>query len=127
MRTRLAQPIAAWVLAAASAAADAANLLALYYDAPGDQLVATIAFRGTRPDHDFRLLWGECHKSSKQGVPYEIAALVIDADGKDAAKRNYTVLARFDLSQLDCRPARVTLRVSPRISRTVLVPARPLR
>lgn len=64
-----------------------------------------IAYRGTRPDHDFRLEWGRC----EPGGP--AVARLIDRQGGDAARENFRVTERFDLAGAGCRPEQVTLRL----------------
>ena len=97
------------------------------YDARRDELVATMIYRGTNPDHTFTLQWDVCHGSADSGQPYEIAAEVLDDQWNDAALHSYRKTVRFGLSILACRPARVTLRIAPRFYYTVLVPQVPAR
>ncbi len=118
---RLAPALCSLLLMVASLPAKAANLLDLVYDKAANELVATIVYDGTNANHKFRLEWGPCQAISGP-VPYDAGADVIDEQGMDIATREYTVKARFGLGGFPCRPALVTLRMGPRINRTVLVP-----
>ena len=82
-----------------------------------DALVVDIAYRGTQPGHPFSVHWGECR-------PHTVGRLV-DEQGADAAREDFRVRQRFGIASLDCRPAKVTLRLGPVSHATVSVPARP--
>src|ERR1019366_2077262 len=56
-----------------SGVAQGDNFANVYYDARKDQLVVTLFYRGTNPDHSFSLQWGTC-KDSADGTTREIAA-----------------------------------------------------
>jgi hypothetical protein len=94
----------------------------VYYDSRADQLVVTMIYRGTNPNHTFTLQWGQC-----QGVngsnPQEVAVQVLDSQWQDEALRPYRRTVRFSLAGIPCRPAKVTLRTAPRFIYTVLIPA----
>jgi hypothetical protein len=92
-------------------AALADNFAKIYYDSRKDQLVVTMSYRGTNPDHTFSLKWGPCAKST-------------DGSGHDAAQQNFKTTTRFDLNDIPCRPARLTLRTAPRFYSVVQIPAR---
>lgn len=87
------------------AAAPAADILSARYDAVAGELVVEIAYRGTRPGHDFRLEWGRCEPGGAA------VARLIDRQGGDAARENFRVTERFDLAGAACRPEQVTLRL----------------
>ena len=99
----------------------AADILRAWHDPARDEIVADIAYRGATDDHDFRLIWGQCHLEG--GDPRGIAARVVDAQGKEIARRDFVARARFSLEGLECRPAHVTLRVGRASHQTVFVPA----
>jgi hypothetical protein len=65
-RARCARPALLLALAAAmlTTAARADNFANVYYDTAKDQLVVTLFYRGTNPDHRFSLKWGECKTSA---------------------------------------------------------------
>ena len=104
-------------------AALADNFAKAYYDARKDQLVVTIFYRGTNPDHTFSPKWGPC-KQSTDGNGRAIDAEVIDSQWQDSAQQSFKKTTRFDLDDVQCRPAKVTLRTSPRFYYTVQLPAR---
>lgn len=109
----------------ASRIARADNFSDVHYDAPGDQLVVTMTYRGTNPDHTFSVKWGPC-KDGKSGG-HEIEANVLDGQWQDAAQRNFRKTTHFSLADLNCRPAKVTLRTAPRFYYTVQIPARSIQ
>lgn len=101
------------------------NFSDVHYDARGDQLVVTLLYRGTNPDHSFSVKWGQC-KVGKHGG-HEIEANVLDSQWQDAAKRNFRKTAHFSLAELTCRPAKLTLRTAPRFYYSLEIPARSTR
>ncbi len=113
-------PLAA---AAIGGAARADNFANVYYDASKDQLVVTLFYRGTNPDHRFTLKWGEC-KASADGTGHEIVAEVLDSQWQDGESDNYKKTTRFSLASLECRPAKLTLRTAPRFYYTLQIPGR---
>ena len=112
-------------LGSVSRMALADNFSNVHYDARGDQLVVTMLYRGTNPNHTFSVKWGPC-KDGKSGG-HEIEANVLDSQWQDAAKRNFKITTHFSLTALNCRPAKVTLRTAPRFRYTVQIPARSIR
>ena len=82
-----------------STGVQADNFAKVYYSARKDQLVVTIAYRGTNPDHAFSLKWGQCQELDGGGR--EVAAEVLIANGRTSAERfqkNYTVqFGRYSL------------------------------
>jgi hypothetical protein len=111
-----------WIAPSLWHAALADNFTEVRYDAAKDQLVITMVYRGTNPNHTFSLKWGAC-KDVQSGSVREVAAEVLDSQWQDAAQVTYTKTTHFDLSDLPCRPAKVTLRTAPRYIYTVLIPA----
>ena len=95
--------------------AAAADILSAAYDARTDQIVVEIAYRGTRPDHDFRVLWGACHEGG-------VTARLIDQQGDDIARTGYRVTRWLSLGRLPCRPTVVTLRLGRTSHLSVRVP-----
>ena len=96
----------------------------VYYDVRRDQLVITMIYNGTNPDHSFSLKWGQCQKAP-DGSANEIAVEVLDSQWQDDARREYKKTVHFGLTDLQCRPAKVTLRTPPRFIYTLMIPARP--
>jgi hypothetical protein len=96
---------------------------AVAYDAGKDELVITMAYRGTNPEHTFSLKWGPCQTLANSSEP-EIVAEVLDGQSQDAARQPYRKTTRFSLADLTCRPVKLTLRTAPRFYTTLLIPAR---
>jgi hypothetical protein len=92
------------------------------YDAGHDELVVTMAYRGTNPDHTFSLKWGPCETSANAGES-EIVAEVLDSQWQDAARQPFKKTTRFSLADLPCRPVKLTLRTAPRFYVTLQIPA----
>ena len=101
--------------------ARADNFSQVRYDAAKNQLVVTMAYRGTNPNHQFSLKWGKC-RNAESGGASKVVAEVLDDQWQDQAKRNFTKTTRFDLADLPCRPAQVTLRTAPRFFYTLRIP-----
>ena len=112
--------LAAATLATAVRADNFANA---YYDARKDQIVVTMIYSGTNPDHTFSLKWGQC-KESADGNSREIVAEVLDSQWRDAAAQDFKKTTRFSLDNLKCRPVKLTLRTAPRFYYTLQIPAR---
>ncbi len=106
---------------AVAAHADAFGKVA--YDPATDELVVTMHYRGTHPNHGFTLKWGRCRV--RDGRASTISVEVLDDHWQDAEKHDYVKTTRFSLADLACRPARVTLRTAPRYYTAVSVPAAP--
>jgi hypothetical protein len=112
--------VAAATLPNVAAADDFANV---YYDPKTDELVVTMNYSGTNPDHVFSLQWGECQTLANSSMP-EIVADVNDSQSRDAARQDFKTTTRFSLENLACRPAKLTLRTAPRFFYTLQIPAR---
>lgn len=102
--------------------ARAASFLSASYDGRTDEIIVRLAYRGTNPDHEFTLEWGECQTTSEGS--YEIAARMHDSQWDDRARQPFERSVRFSLADLRCRPATVTLHTEPNFRITVNVPAR---
>jgi hypothetical protein len=111
--------------AAVSSSARADNFASAHYDGKPDQLVVKMIYRGTHPNHTFTIRWGQCHPPSEPGQASEVAADVLDDHWDDAALQGYRRIVRFNLREIPCRPALVTLRTAPRFYYTLLIPATP--
>ena len=123
-RRRLA--VVAWLFGLSAAAlfdvARGDTFSGVSYDAGHDELVVTMAYRGTNPDHTFSLKWGPCQTLANAGEP-EIVAEVLDSQWQDAARQPFKKTTRFSLADLPCRPVKLTLRTAPRFSVTLRIPA----
>ena len=105
-----------------SQAAHADNFTKVYFDRKSDQLVVTMAYRGTNPNHKFSLKWGEC-QADQAGNLSSATAEVLDDQWDDVEQQEYKKTTRFDLTILPCgRPANVTLRSAPRFFYTLIIP-----
>jgi hypothetical protein len=94
----------------------------VYFDAATDQLVVTMRYSGTNPDHVFTLKWGQCGQPQGSQLP-EVVAEVLDSQARDAASKDFKTTTRFDLGVLPCRPAKVTLRTAPHFYTVLVIPA----
>ncbi len=119
---RIAGLIALAICASSTAQAD--NFVRAQYDGETDALVVTIRYRGTNPDHGFTTRWGRC-KPAVSGQGYQLSAVVLDDQWKDAAQSSFTKTTRFSLAAVACRPAHVTLHIAPHFYYRVDIPASP--
>src|SRR5579863_6293685 len=106
-----------------SEAAPADNFINVHYAARKDQLVVTMSYRGTNPNHTFSLKWGKC-KEPKGGGGREIVVEVLDSQWQDAEQQDFRKTTRFNLADLRCRPAKLTLISAPRFFYILQIPAR---
>jgi hypothetical protein len=113
--------VAASVVAAGQASAEAFGDVA--YDAKTDELVVTMLYSGTNPDHGFSLEWGKC--TTHPDGSTDVTAEVIDSQGRDAVSQEFRKTVRLSLAGLACRPATVTLHSWPSAFISVQVPAAP--
>lgn len=97
----------------------AADIRGAAYDPLNDELVVEIVYRGTNPDHDFRVEWGRCNGA---GPAQRAVGRLIDEQGRDFAREEYRVQERLSLEALPCRPAMVTLRLGRIAHTNVFVP-----
>lgn len=98
----------------------AATFSSAYYDPQTNQLVVTLTYGGTNPDHQFSVRWGQCHPLGE--ASHQIVGEVLDSEWNDASKQDFTKTVRFGLASLNCRPATVTLRTAPRYEYTLQIP-----
>jgi hypothetical protein len=96
----------------------AADILEAGYNAARDQIEVDIAYRGTHPDHEFTVQWGECSGES----PPRLVGRLVDRHGGDAAREDYRTKERVALGAIPCRPAIVTLRLGRVAHAEVFVP-----
>ena len=97
---------------------------AAHYDPKTDELVVTMMYGGTNPDHSFSIQWGKCQRLGEDGTLHQVAAQVLDGQWRDTARQDFTKTVRFPLASLHCRPAEVTLHTAPRFYYTLLIPTR---
>ncbi len=98
------------------------NFTNVYYSARKDQLVVTMAYRGTNPSHTFSLKWGPCQDLDDGGRT--VAAELLDSQWQDVEQMDFKKTTRFSLADIPCRPAQVTLRSAPRFFATLQIPAK---
>ncbi len=107
-----------------SAGADADNFGRVRYDAQADQLVVTMIYRGSNPNHTFSLKWGKCRANQSGDTP-GVTLEVLDDQFSDPAQQDYKKTVRFSLAELPCpRPVKLSLRTAPRFFYTLTIPAR---
>ena len=96
-----------------------------HYDAQADEIVVTMRYFGTNPNHEFTVKWGKCRwLASNPRVP-QLSGVLADSQWNDAARDPYTKTVRIGLADVPCRPAQVTLRSAPRYLLTIGIPAAP--
>jgi hypothetical protein len=116
-----------WLLSAAAInllapTAHADNFGGIYYDKKNDQLVVTMLFRGTNPNHKFSLKWGECQADQSGNLP-GVTVEVLDDQFDDEEQQDFKKTLHFSLDGLPCRrPTSVTLRTAPRFFYTLTIP-----
>ena len=94
------------------------------YDRQTDRLIVTMIYRGTNPNHNFSLKWGECQADQSGSLP-GVTVEVLDDQFSDAAQQDYKKTIRFSLSGMPCpRPVAVTLKTAPRFFYTLTIPGK---
>ena len=102
--------------------ASADNFVKVFYDTKTDELVVTMVYQGTNPDHNFSLRWGDCLATEPGNSP-GVTAEVLDDQWEDPAQQEFQKTTRFALSDMPCgRPAIVTLRTAPRFFYSLTIP-----
>ena len=104
------------------AAARADDFSRASYVASSDELLLTVTYSGTNPQHTFSLQWGSCQDVPGSDV-HQVAVEVLDDQWQDAARQVFSKTMRFSLAGIPCRPAQLTLRIAPRFITTVMIPA----
>ncbi len=94
-----------------------------YYDRATDELVVTMLYGGTNPNHRFTLKWGLCQlDDSGRRLPLATAD-ILDDQFNDTEQQQFTIAARFSLADMPCpRPAKVTVSTAPGFSFELLIP-----
>jgi hypothetical protein len=105
-----------------SLAAHADNFAGVRYNRQRDQLVVTMIYRGTNPNHKFSLKWGACQANQSGNLP-GVTAEILDDQFEDREEQDFQKTLRFSLAGLPCpRPVSVTLRAAPRFFYTLTIP-----
>ena|SRR5579864_8177818 len=108
---------------AVSPPASADNFGPAYYDRATNELVVTILYGGTNPNHKFKLKWGACQfDDSGRRMPL-VNAEILDDQFNDTERQQYTIVTRLSLTDMPCpRPATVTVSTAPGFSFDLIVP-----
>jgi len=99
----------------------AATFSSAYYDSNSNELVVTLVYGGTNPNHQFTAQWGTCRTLGNQGN-HQIAVVLLDSQWDDAAQQSFTTTVHISLAGVSCHPAVVTLRTAPKYEYTVQIP-----
>jgi hypothetical protein len=99
------------------------NFVEAHYDAATDELVVSLTYTGTNPDHQFNVQWGACADASDNSGVQRVDATIDDDQWRDAARENFQKTIRVSLGQLQCRPAILTLHTAPHYYYTLSIPA----
>jgi hypothetical protein len=92
------------------------------YDRQRNQLVVTMLYRGSNPNHKFSIKWGDC-EPDQSGVLPGVTGEVLDDQYKDPERQDFKKTVYFSLAGMPCpRPASVTLRSAPRFFYTLTIP-----
>jgi hypothetical protein len=85
------------------------------YDPKSNQLVVTMIYEGTNPNHHFSIQWHPCRTLQGFDQPKQqlVDVWIFDDQGDDAAKVSYQKTIIVPLSALPCRPATLTLWTNP--------------
>ena len=105
--------------------ADADHFAGAHYDAQTDELVVSVHYLGTNPNHEFTVKWGKCRSLASNPEVPQLSGILADSQWNDAAHDPYTKTVRISLAGMPCWPAQVTLRSAPRYTLTIGIPAAP--
>lgn len=85
------------------------------FDPNGNQLVVTMIYDDTNPNHDVSIRWGKCRKLEGFDQPAQqlMDVWIFDSQGNDAARKRYEKTITVPLADLPCRPATLTLWTYP--------------
>jgi hypothetical protein len=115
-------PIPAIAATFFSTGAHSDNFGGVRYNRQRDQLIVTMIYRGTNPNHKFSLKWGECQPNQEGGLP-GVTGEILDDQFDDREEQDFKKNTRFSLAGLPCpRPVNVTLRTAPRFFYTLTIP-----
>jgi hypothetical protein len=103
--------------------ASADNFGPSHYDRATNELVVTMLYGGTNPNHKFILKWGVCQfDDSSRRMPL-VNADILDDQFNDTERQQYTIVTRFSLADMPCpRPANVTVSTAPGFSFELVIP-----
>ena len=109
------------VLLLTASAVQAATFSSASYDASRNELVVTLTYGGSNPNHKFTTQWGTCRKLGNDGN-HQIVGELLDDQWNDAAQHSFTTTVHVSLAGLDCHPALITLRSAPKYEYTIQIP-----
>ena len=93
-----------------------------YYDRATNELVVTMVYMGTNPNHQSTLQWGPCQSADSGGMQ-KVDAVILDDQFEDAAQQDYQTVERFSLAEMPCPlPVTVNLYTAPRIFLPIVIP-----
>jgi hypothetical protein len=103
--------------------ATAGNFGSSYYDRATDELVVTILYGGTNPNHQFTLKWGTCELDESGHRKPLVNGEILDDQFNDTEQQQYKVVSRFSLKDMPCpRPAIVAVSIAPNASFELVIP-----
>jgi hypothetical protein len=103
--------------------ATAGNFGSSYYDRATDELVVTILYGGTNPNHQFTIQWGRCELDESGHRSPLVNAEILDDQFNDTEQQQYKVVSRFSLKDMPCpRPAIVAVSIAPNASFEIVIP-----
>lgn len=98
-------PLALMGLLALPAIALADDFTHANYDPGSDELVVTVTYSGTNPNHTFSMQWGPC-QTAEGSDQHTVALEVLDSQWQDPARQDFSKTMRFALDGMPCRPER---------------------
>lgn len=104
-----------------ASAAQAATFSAVHFDAGRNELIVTMTYDGSNPNHEFSVQWGTCRKLGEDGN-HQIVATLLDNQWDDVAQQTFTTTVHVSLAEVNCHPALVTLRTAPKYEYNVQIP-----
>lgn len=104
-----------------ASAVQAATFSAVEFDPGKNELIVTMIYGGSNPDHQFSVQWGTCRKLGNDGN-HQIVAVLLDNQWDDTAQQTFTTTTHVSLAGVSCHPALVTLRTAPKYEYSVQVP-----
>jgi len=102
-------------------AAQAATFSSVDFDPGRNELIATMIYDGSNPNHQFSVQWGTCRKLGNEGN-HQIAAELLDNQWDDTGQQTFTTTVHVSLAGVNCHPALVTLHTAPKYEFNVQIP-----
>jgi hypothetical protein len=102
-------------------AVQAATFSSVELDPGRNELIATMTYDGSNPNHQFSVQWGTCRKLGTEGN-HQIVAELLDDQWDDTAQQTFTTTVHVSLAGVNCHPALVTLRTAPKYETNVQIP-----